>query len=71
MHPHLRVSVVNRELPRLPVIRNLGGCGGTLLARVIAALPEVILLSETNPRSSALYNGYMNPVVQVRKWSPS
>ena len=61
---------MNRELPRLPVIRNLGGCGGTILARVIAALPEVILLSETNPRSSALYNGYMNPLVQVRKWSP-
>lgn len=61
---------MNREFPRLPVIRNLGGCGGTILARVIAALPEVILLSETNPRSSALYGGYMNPVVQVRKWSP-
>jgi len=41
-----------------------------MLARVIAALPEVVLLSETNPRSSALYSGYMNPVVQVRKWSP-
>jgi len=54
----------------LPVIRNLGGCGGTVLARVIAALPEVVLLSEANPRSSALYNGYMNPVVQVRNWSP-
>jgi hypothetical protein len=61
---------MNRELPRLPVIRNLGGCGGTLLARVIAALPQVVLLSETNPRSAALYNGYMNPVVQVRKWLP-
>jgi len=61
---------MNREFPRLPVIRNLGGCGSTMLARVIAALPEVVLLSETNPRSAALYSGYMNPVVQVRKWSP-
>ena len=41
-----------------------------MLARVIAALPEVVLLSETNPRSAALYSGYMNPVVQVRKWFP-
>lgn len=41
-----------------------------MLARVIAALPEVVLLSETNPRSAALYNGYLNPVVQVRKWLP-
>lgn len=62
---------MNRELPRLPVIRNLGGCGGTILARVIAALPDVVLLSETNPRSSALYNGYMNLIVQVRNWSPA
>ncbi|GAA1438082.1 hypothetical protein GCM10009641_42050 [Mycobacterium cookii] len=61
---------MQRELPRLPVIRNLGGCGVTILARVIAALPEVVLLSETNPRSSALYNGYLNPIVQIRKWSP-
>jgi hypothetical protein len=61
---------MKREFPRLPVIRNLGGCGGTMLARVIAALPEVVLLSETNPRSAALYSGYLNPVVQVRKWLP-
>ncbi len=63
-------DAVKREFPRLPVIRNLGGCGSTILARVIAALPEVVLLSETNPRSSALYNGYMNPIVQVRNWLP-
>ena len=41
-----------------------------MLARVIAALPEVVLLSETNPRSAALYGGYMNPVVQVRNGLP-
>jgi hypothetical protein len=61
---------MKREFPRLPVIRNLGGCGSTMLARVIAALPEVVLLSETNPRSAALYGGYMNPVVQVRNALP-
>jgi hypothetical protein len=57
--------------PRLPVIRTLGGCGGTLVARVIAALPGIVLLSETNPRSAALYSGLLNPVVQIRKWAPS
>lgn len=41
-----------------------------MLARVIAALPEVVLLSETNPRSAALYGGYMNPLVQVRNGLP-
>ncbi|HEX4077342.1 MAG TPA: hypothetical protein VHX61_00500 [Rhizomicrobium sp.] len=58
-------------LPRLPVIRTLGGCGGTLLARLFAALPGVILLSETNPRSAVLYGGWLNPVAQIRKWHPA
>jgi hypothetical protein len=61
---------MNHELPRLPVIRNLGGCGGTMVARVIAALPDVVILSETNPRSAALFYGYLNPAVQIRKWFP-
>ena len=42
-----------------------------MVSRVIAALPEVVLLSETNPRSAALYSGYLNPIVQVRNWSPA
>src|SRR3984893_15534303 len=41
-----------------------------MLAPRIGALPEVVLLSETNPRSAALYSGYLNPVVQVREWLP-
>ena len=42
--------------PPLPVLRSLGGCGGTLVARVFSALPELVVLSETNPRSAALYH---------------
>ena len=61
---------MKREFPRLPVIRNLGGCGSTMLAWVIAALPEVVLLSETNPRSAVLYSLYINSVVQVTEWLP-
>jgi hypothetical protein len=55
-------------MPCLPIIRTLGGCGGTLLARLFGALPDVLLLSETNPRSSLLYGGILNPIVQIRKW---
>jgi hypothetical protein len=56
--------------PRLAVIRTLGGCGGTLIARLFAALPHTVLLSETNPRSSLLYGGVLNPITQIRKWHP-
>jgi hypothetical protein len=54
----------------LPVIRNLGGCGSTLVGRILAALPNVFILSETNPRSAYLFNGCLNPVNQLRAWHP-
>lgn len=41
------------------------------MARVIAALPDIVVLSETNPRSAALYGGLLNPVTQIRKSNPS
>lgn len=56
--------------PSLPVLRSLGGCGGTLVARVFAALPELIVLSETNPRSASLYHAQLNPLTQIREWFP-
>jgi hypothetical protein len=64
-------TTIGAEMPALPVIRTLGGCGGTLLARLFAALPNTILLSETNPRSCMLYGGMLNPIVQIRKWHPA
>lgn len=54
----------------LPVIRNLGGCGGTLVTRLFAALPATIVLSETNPRSASLFGGVLNPLAQLRRWRP-
>jgi hypothetical protein len=54
----------------LPVIRNLGGCGSTLVGRLIASLPDVVLLSECNPRSAYLFKGVMNPINQLRGWFP-
>lgn len=54
----------------LPVIRNLGGCGSTLVGRLLAALPNVVLLSECNPRSAYLFGGCMNPINQLRGWFP-
>jgi hypothetical protein len=58
------------NLPALPVIRTLGGCGGTLLSRLFGALPRTIVLSETNPRSANLFGGHLNPLKQLRKWRP-
>jgi hypothetical protein len=54
----------------LPVIRSLGGCGGTLLSRMFAALPGCVVLSETNPRSANLFGGHLNPLSQLRRWQP-
>jgi hypothetical protein len=56
--------------PSLPVIRCLGGCGGTLLSRILSSTPRVLLLSETNPRSANIFAGALNPLVQIRKWHP-
>jgi hypothetical protein len=61
---------MSTALPELPVIRTLGGCGGTLLSRLFAALPGVVLLSETNPRSASLFGGHLNPLKQLRAWRP-
>jgi hypothetical protein len=58
-------------IPYLPILRGLGGCGGTLVSRVLSAIPEVLLLSETNPRSAHLYGGMLNPIEQIRKWHPA
>ncbi len=49
----------------LRVIRGLGGNGGTFLARVLAAQPGVVLLSETNPASANLFAFELNPVQQI------
>lgn len=55
-------------MPCLPVMRTLGGCGGTLLARLFGALPGTVVLSETNPRFAALYGGALNPIRQIQEW---
>jgi hypothetical protein len=57
-------------LPELPVIRTLGGCGGTLVSRLFGALPRTVVLSETNPRSANLFGGHLNPLKQLREWRP-
>jgi hypothetical protein len=58
------------SLPTLPVVRTLGGCGGTVLSRLFAALPRTIVLSETNPRSVHLFDKLLNPVIQIRRSYP-
>jgi len=54
----------------LPVIRSLGGTGGTLVAQLFSALPDMVCLSETNPRSANLHGGALNPLLQLQKWHP-
>lgn len=51
-------------------IYSLGGCGSTLLARFLACMPGVVLLSECNPSSALLYSGDLNPHKQLRDWYP-
>lgn len=54
----------------IPVIRTLGGCGGTLVSRMFGALPRTVVLSETNPRSANLFGSHLNPLRQLRDWYP-
>ncbi len=49
------------------IIHTLGGCGGTLLSRCLAVLPDVALLSEVNPLSVKLFPEF-DPVYQDRHW---
>jgi hypothetical protein len=60
----------NEGIPCLPVVRTLGGCGGTLLTRFFGALSGTVVLSESNPRSAALYGGFLNPIRQIQDWHP-
>jgi hypothetical protein len=55
---------------RIAVIRGLGGNGGTFLARVLLAMPEVVLLSECNPRSANLFAFELNPIIQIKRHYP-
>lgn len=57
-------------MQRIPIIRSLGGCGSTLVSRLLASLSNVVLLSETNPRSVYLFHGAMNPINQIKGWFP-
>ncbi|MGC2410939.1 MAG: sulfotransferase [Methyloceanibacter sp.] len=51
-------------------MKALGGCGSTLLARLLGAVPGTFVLSEVNPRSAYLYSYRLNPLTQVRDWRP-
>jgi hypothetical protein len=55
---------------RLPVLKSLGGCGSTFLAKLLGSLPGVFVLNEVNPRSAHLYEFALNPARQVRDWRP-
>ncbi len=64
------MNTEDRTRRLLPVIHSLGGCGGTLLAKCLACMPGIVLLSETNPASALLFEGRLNPLTQVAEWYP-
>jgi hypothetical protein len=51
------------------ILRSIGGSGGTVVSRAIAACGALVL-SETNPRSACLMNGALNPLLQLQKLRP-
>src|SRR5437762_1071221 len=55
----------------LALLHTLGGCGGTLVAQCLGNMPDSVLLSETNPRSTALFKHLLNPYIQLKQWYPS
>ena len=61
---------VNEDPSVLALLHSLGGCGGTLAAQCLGGMPDAVVLSETNPRSAALFNQALNPFVQLQKWYP-
>ncbi len=48
------------------VLKTLGGCGGTIVSRALAA-SGALVLSEVNPRSANLFAGALNPIVQMNR----
>lgn len=49
------------------VIRGLGGNGSTFLCRALAAMQDVVLLSETNPLTANLFRYALNPAMQIER----
>lgn len=47
------------------VLKSLGGCGGTIVSRCLAAAGFQVL-SEVNPRCAGLFGAALNPLTQVR-----
>ena len=48
------------------VLKSLGGCGGTIVSRALAA-NGALVLSEVNPRSANLFAGALNPLAQMNR----
>lgn len=48
------------------IIRGLGGNGSTFIARALAAMEGVVMLSETNPSSANLFAFALNPGYQIK-----
>ena len=54
------------EPPTIRVLHQMARTGGTLLAKCLASMHGVMLLSEIHPQGLSLFN----PLTQVRQWYP-
>ncbi|UZQ53933.1 sulfotransferase [Trichothermofontia sichuanensis B231] len=66
-------------MEKLAVIHNLGRSGGTLVAKVVGCMDEIVLLSEIHPKGSAVILNYygqskldlallLHSIVQAKDW---
>ncbi|MFZ2314367.1 MAG: hypothetical protein WAW86_01740 [Gammaproteobacteria bacterium] len=64
------MALVREAVNSIELIHDLGGCGGTLLTQCLGSMQNVIVLSECNPLTANLFEGGLNPYVQLEKWHP-
>jgi hypothetical protein len=57
-------------LPTLPILRTLGGCGGTIVSKCLGAMEGTVLLSESSPFTARLFDHRLNPLAMLRRHAP-
>ena len=49
---------------QIGILHSLGGCGSTVVAKCLSAMPDVIVIGETHP----LALDWFDPAAQAREW---
>jgi len=64
------LSPDDKNRPRVfSVLKTLGGCGGTIVSRSLAACGALVL-SEVNPNTAKIFGGKLNPINQLVSDNP-